>query len=406
MKEKIKMTEKVLKKPQLFALMIIPVVWLIETTIMAPGLGLMTQTFPDATNFQINMAFSIPYITSIIFSALTSKLSKTIDKKVLVVLGLFIYGITAMLPAFAGSLNQILIMRLITGIGVGLVLPMPNVYIDEYFAGPKRKTMLGWANAVAHIANICATLVAGALIVMSWRYSFFAFGIVIVIAIIELVLLPKFPPSQQLAQAAAAADPSTKEKLPKFIWALAAFMTLVMAFFAIGAVSISEFMIGYKIGIVAIIGVVGIFPSVGNIAGSLLSKKISGVLKGWHPFVACVSFAIGFAIYFTANSVAAICIAVIFVGFGTGLLVPYLLEATASICSERTMVLGFGIVTACIHLGVFLFPYIEQLFAVVGNNNELRFTMLVSTVFMIVAALLCLIVVKKTADARKKEKAA
>lgn len=403
------MSDKILKKPQLFAIMIIPIVWLIETTIMAPGLGLMGTTFPDATNFQINMAFSIPYITSIVFSALTGKLSKSIDRKVLVVLGLLLYGVTAMLPAFAQSLNQILLMRLITGIGVGLVLPMPNVYIDHYFAfdGQKRKTMLGYANAIAHVANICAVLVAGALIVMSWRYSFFAFGIVIVIGIIEIFLLPKFPPSMELAKSAeeaqAASDPSApKEKLPSFIWPLAIFMTLTMAFFAIGAVDISEFMVGYNIGVVAIIGVVGVFPSVGNIAGSLLSKKLQTVLKGWHPFVACAAFAIGFGIYSQANSVLPICIAVIFVGFGTGMLVPYLLDTTASICSERSKQLGFGIVTACIHLGVFLFPYIQQLFGVIGNNYDLRFTMLVSCVFMIVAALLCLIVVKKSRDAAKK----
>lgn len=374
---------------QVFAVLLLPAVWLIDTTIMAPALGPMAEAFPGASSFWINVVFTVPFVTSIIFSALSGKLSRRVDKKVLVVVGLLLYGVAGLIPAFGGDLLTIFFLRLLTGIGLGLALPMPNVYIAEYYADDRREKMLGYANAVAQIANIAVLLTAGYLITLGWRNVFFGFLLVLAIAVVQIVWLPKSTaPATVTGQANIALD--LRKGMPvATIVLLAASMTLTYVAFAIGAANISAFVVSYKVGSVATIGIVATAPAVGNILGSVLSGAVRTLLRSWVPLASIVLLAVGFGLYTATNSLWELFLASGIIGIAAGLQTPYLLDLTAQKVGPLQKGLALGIVSGCIHFGVLLFPYIQELIQLIGAR-DLKSVFVVGAVLSAAAAIVFL----------------
>jgi len=110
-----------LSRFNIFVVLLIPLVWTFEASAIGPALGSIIQAFPSATPLQAKLVMTMPFITAIIFSAVSGALARFVDRKIILIIGLLIYGITGMLPAWLNDINQILFMRLLTGVGVGLV---------------------------------------------------------------------------------------------------------------------------------------------------------------------------------------------------------------------------------------------------------------------------------------------
>lgn len=378
---------------QVFAILLIPAVWLIDTTIMAPALGPIAVANPHASSFWINVVFSIPYITSIIFSAVSGRLSRRIDKKVLTVIGLVVYGVSGILPAFTGGLLTIFFLRLITGVGLGLALPMPNVYIADYYAGDKREKMLGYANVVAQTANIVVLVIAGSLINLGWRAAFYAYGLVLIIAIVNLIWLPKSRGVVTETGTFKAVDTAARERLQLSpIIGIGIAMTAFYVCFAFAAANISAFIVDFKLAGVGAIGIIATAPAIGNIIGSVASERLRRLAGSWIVFIAVAVMAIGFLIFSAAASVLAVVIATGLVGLSIGLMTPYLLNLTAQRVGLLQKGLALGVVSGCINFGVLLFPYVQQLIGVAGRNPDLRFLFTVVYIAAFAGAVVLLIV--------------
>ena len=62
-----------------------------------------------------------PFITVFVFSIISGALTKYFDKKTIIIVGLILYGAAGITPAFAQDVTTILILRFMTGVGVGLI---------------------------------------------------------------------------------------------------------------------------------------------------------------------------------------------------------------------------------------------------------------------------------------------
>ena len=160
-----------LTKFNVFTMLLIPFVWIYELSVVAPILGEVAKAFPNASTFQLQLIVIMPFFTSIPFSIIAGKLAKRYDKKNLIIIGLLIYGVAGMLPFFCQTMGQVLIFRLITGIGVGMVLPLPNAIIAEHFTGTQRERMLGAATGVANVANVLDSVAVGFILTLWMEIS-------------------------------------------------------------------------------------------------------------------------------------------------------------------------------------------------------------------------------------------
>ena len=384
------MAESKLSSFNTFTILLIPFVWLYEASAVGPTLGEISKIFPDASILQIQLIMVLPFLSSIIFSVISGRLSATFDKKNLVAIGLLIYGVTGMLPAFAKSINQILILRFLTGVGVGLVLPLPNAIITEHFSGERRERMLGLATSVANIANIVASVAIGFILMFGWQYPYYSFSLVLVILVIVLFGLPKSPP---MANEKALLK---KEKLPWAVWGLALFMTLnfmVLGFFIF---NLALFMTSEKLGAPWMIGIAMAIPATGcTLAGALFPELIR-VSKSYFVTASLVVFAIGFALICGAYSFPVILLACILAGFGSGALVPYVLYMTSIKVRPEQRDLAYGIVTSCIHFGYLTSPFAQQVISRVSDNASYRHLFLVACIIIAISICVALVFRKQS----------
>jgi len=249
-------------------ILLIPFVWIYELSVVAPILGSVGAAFPNASTFELQLIVIMPFFTSIPMSVVAGKLAKRYDKKNLIILGLLIYGVAGMIPFLAETMNQILISRLITGLGVGLVLPLPNAMIAEHFTGTQRERMLGLATSVANIANVLDSIAVGFILLLGWNYPFLCFAVCLVIMVIAVFGLPKSDPGIKTMEVVD--HHLSSRELPKIVYALVAFMTMNWIFFAFNIENTALFMISENIGLPWMIGIAICLPGGASIISGVM----------------------------------------------------------------------------------------------------------------------------------------
>ncbi len=380
-----------------FSVLILAFCWLFESSAVGPALGEIGKAFPGASVLQLQNIMTAPFLTAFIFSLIAGKLLKFYSKKTIALVGLFIYGTTGILPAFSTSVNQILILRLVTGIGVGLVLPLANAFIADCFSGPKVEKMMGYASSVSNIANVVMSFVVGVLMVISWKMSFYCFVLIFVIFFIALFGLPKSPPSKELMQETAAQD-RKKEKLPGIVYWYALLMTSLWIVFPFATLTLALFITAENISPVWTIGICMLVPALGSSVAGLIFPPLRKSLDKSFETVSLLVFALGFVFLFLAHSLTMVLVAAACIGLGQGVLVPHLFNLTAKKCkNSQQKDMAFGLVTACITFGPLLSPFVQKLMIMLtpGVPSTFRYLYACAVVCLFIGSIVTFIVKHK-----------
>lgn len=387
-----------LTKFNIFTILLIPFVWIYELSVVAPILGSIAGSFPDASTFQLQLIIIMPFFTSIPMSVVAGKLAKRYDKKNLIILGLLIYGFAGMTPFFAKTMAQILICRFITGIGVGLVLPLPNAMIAEHFEGAQRERMLGLATSVANIANVLDSIAVGFILILGWRYPFLCFSVCLVIMVFAIVGLPKSNPKLKVVEAADHDLPNKANSIPRIAYVLVAFMAVNWLFFAFNITNMALFMVTEKIGTTWMLGIAICLPGLASILSGAIFPNFFHKTKSYIMPISIAIFAAGFVVMYFTHSFAVQSIGNLLIGFGSGMLTPYILNLTSSKVHKTHRDAAYGLVTSGIHIGYLSAPFIQLAIATVSHNGSFRFLYGFSAIMLSAAAVISLFAVMKMAN--------
>lgn len=382
-----------LTKFNIFTMLLIPFVWIYELSVVAPILGSISAAFPLASTFELQLIVIMPFFTSIPMSVVGGKLAKRYDKKSLIIVGLLIYGIAGMLPYLAQTMNQILISRLITGIGVGLVLPLPNAMIAEHFTGTQRQRLLGLATSVANIANVLDSIAVGFILLLGWRYPFLCFAVCLVIMVIAIFGLPKSDPNRQTVEAVDHGLPSGN--IPRIVYALVAFMTINWVFFAFNIENMALFMTTEKIGLPWMIGIAVCLPGGASILSGAIFPNFYHKTQEYIVPISLAIFAVGYVVLYVAHSFETQSIANLLIGFGSGMLTPYILYLTSQRVEKLHRDAAYGFVTSGIHIGFLLAPFAQLIIATISGNESFRFLYGFSAIILIVSTIIAFFVAMK-----------
>jgi MFS family permease len=375
-----------MSKFNVFTILLIPFVWMYVAAAIGPSLGSLGQAFPGSSAFSLKMVMSMPFITSVIFSVVSGKLAKFIDKKTILICGLFIYGVTGIFPAWATSIYQILVLRALSGVGVGLVLPLPSAIIAENFIGVQRERYLGLESSVSNISNVSISFVIGFLLILGWQYVFYSFGIVFVVMLFTIVGVPKSPPIKP--EKDAKRDSGTKEKLPAIVYFLALAMLSVWTLMGFCSTNISLFMTNEHIGSSGMIGVAMAVLGIQAIFSGALLPEIRNLLGKHFVSVSLLVYGIGFLVLWNAHSLISVFISVFLIGFGPGILPPYIFNALAIKVKQEQKDNAYGVVSSCMHLGAFISPTVQFIVSSVGRNGSDRFLFLTAAVILLTATVI------------------
>lgn len=363
----------------IFVVLLLPLVWTFEASAIGPALGRIAQTFPSASDLQIKLVMTMPFITAVIFSAVSGMLARYIDRKTILIVGLVIYGVTGMMPAWLNDINSILFVRLLTGIGVGLVSPIPNALITERFEGQKMRRLLGMTSSISMVANVIASLASGMLLAYGWQYPFYTFAIVFVIALFALVGTPAALPRRNTTR-------SGIKDLPPAVFALFAFMTLNFAIQAIITTSVAMFMTSDHIGEPWMIGIVISFPGLACFVLSPFYPEALRVLRGLIIPVSFLLYGLGYYVLAGAHTPVVVSVGAFIVGTGTAMLTPHILAMTSGRIRLDQHDAAYGVVTAGIGAGIVASPFFQSLASAISGTGAPRFLYLVATVAAILIA--------------------
>ncbi|MBV7274324.1 MFS transporter [Clostridium sp. PL3] len=363
------MSNKKLSKFNVFTILLIPFVWIYELSVVAPILGEVGKAFPTASTFELQLVVVMPFFASIPFSIIAGKLAKKYDKKNLIIIGLLIYGLAGITPFFCHTLHQVLVFRLITGIGVGMVLPLPNSIIAELFTGTQRERMLGATTSVANVANVLDSIAVGFILTLGWKYPFLCFTVCILIMFVAMAGLPKCPP---VAQPAASNTQTSGKGVPKIVYGLLLFMAVNWMFFSFNINNTALFMVTEHIGLPWMIGIAISLPGGISIISGIVFPNFYHKTKNYLVPISIAIFAVGYVVMYFTHSFAVQCIANCLIGFGSGLLPPYILNLTSTKVELSKRDSAYGIVTAGIHIGFLSSPFIQLLISTITGIEAFR----------------------------------
>jgi DHA1 family inner membrane transport protein len=140
---------------------------------------------------QIRTAF---YVASVIFALLMGILSLRFRHKSLLIMGLVLFGISALGCGFAPSFDTMLVSYSIGGLGMAMVAPMCLTLVGEHFPREKRGSVIGWVFAGQSIAYVIGAPAIGFIAGFGgWRLAFL--GFVLPVSLFSLLLAVKGMPS-------------------------------------------------------------------------------------------------------------------------------------------------------------------------------------------------------------------
>ncbi|WP_137619777.1 MFS transporter [Companilactobacillus heilongjiangensis] len=162
------------QKGGLKLLMVIGTAWLFD----AADVALLSFIMPlikqewSLSASQIGLVGSITTVGMMIGAFLFGYLADRFGKKNIMMVTLLVFSISNLLLALTTDVNQFLLIRFITGIGLGGELPVASTIIADSFSGNKRSRMLILVDSFWAISWIFASLLATLVMpAYGWKFT-------------------------------------------------------------------------------------------------------------------------------------------------------------------------------------------------------------------------------------------
>lgn len=160
------------------------------------GIGLVIPVLPTIMN-ELHISGSVVgymvaafAITQLIVSPIAGKLVDNIGRKVMIVAGLFIFGLSELLFGIGRTIEILFISRMLGGVSAAFIMPAVTAYIADITTLSQRSKALGYMSAAISTGFIIGPGIGGFLAEIGTRIPFYAAGILgFVAAILSLILL-------------------------------------------------------------------------------------------------------------------------------------------------------------------------------------------------------------------------
>jgi len=138
-------------------------------TIAVLGLGLIIPLFPiyvarkGATHFQLGLIVSGFTFSQFFLQPFFGGLSDRFGRKIFMVGGLACYGIVSCLYVFADSLTEVFVVRLLHGVGAGMIWPALSAFIIDLSPVERRGETMGFLSAMEMLGFALGPILGGLL---------------------------------------------------------------------------------------------------------------------------------------------------------------------------------------------------------------------------------------------------
>jgi EmrB/QacA subfamily drug resistance transporter len=150
----------------------------LDQTIIATALGKIVEDF-NAFD-QLSWIVTAYLLTTTITVPIAGKLSDLFGRRVILLIGVAVFGVGSLLSGMSGDVTQLIAARAFQGIGGGIITANAFTIIGDLFAARERGKWQGLIGAVFGLSSIVGPLLGGWLtdnqhilgLVTDWRWTF------------------------------------------------------------------------------------------------------------------------------------------------------------------------------------------------------------------------------------------
>ncbi len=356
---------------------------------VSPVLADINLHFSEAGPQIVRMVLTLPALMIVPFSFLTGILAKKYSKKYLAIIGLTGYLIGGLGGGLADSIGIILLYRAMLGGSVGILSPLANSLIADYFFNAERTKMMGYSAAANNLGGGLATLTAGLLATYHWRYAFSIYGIAFISLLLVLFFLPKQSDGDKELAANYEKALATKSKEGLLKWALFTFLMIII-FFSIPT-HLDFFIFAEGLGTSATTGwLMGLLTAV-SFATGIVFQRLAAILKDKTSLAAFLLFLLGFTILSISSNLILIGAAILITGLSMGILIPLIMDSVTKEVRARDTIFALAVINFSLYLGQFISPLVPGSIELLSGIASIRLPFYVSALLTLISIIAMLI---------------
>lgn len=170
----------------------------LDQTIIATALSKIVEEFNSYES--LSWIVTAYLLTTTVTVPIAGKLSDLFGRKVILLIGVAIFGVGSLASGLAGDINQLVLARAFQGIGGGIITANAFTIVGDLFAARERGRWQGLIGAVFGISSVIGPLLGGWLtdghgifgVTTDWRWTFY---INVPVAILAFALIAIFSPT-------------------------------------------------------------------------------------------------------------------------------------------------------------------------------------------------------------------
>ena len=163
------------------------------------GIGLVIPVLPTIMNELEISGEVVGYmvaafaITQLIFSPIAGKWVDKYGRKIMIVVGLFIFGASEFLFGMGKTVEVLFISRMLGGVSAAFIMPAVTAFIADITTASSRSKALGYMSAAISTGFIIGPGIGGFLAEIGTRVPFYSAGVLGALAAVLSIILLKEP---------------------------------------------------------------------------------------------------------------------------------------------------------------------------------------------------------------------
>ncbi len=363
---------------------------------LSPVLASIGAEFSEVSETLVQMIITLPSLLFIAFSPLSGIAMGYIKKKYIALIALACYLVGGLFPfVFNSSIWELLAGSAIIGIGTGLLMPLINGFIVQYFEKSEQAGLMGLNATFTAVGALTFIFIGGQLAKLGWRYSYLAFLLVIPIILIVIICLPGGEPQRISEEAKEGATSEGQFEMNPYIFGLflIGFIYFVTqnAYNTNSSAYVAE-ALGAGAGVASIITMAN---TLGGIVGGATFRGINSIFKNQIETFTLTLIAVGFFIAYFIPNLVAIIVGSLLVGYGYALFNAGGTYLLAQNTRPDTNAFTVSVYLAFINIGAAISPIVVNACAsMIGDSAATKY-IFAGVVIAITAAYSMILNIKK-----------
>lgn len=369
-----------------------------------PALGAIFAAFPNVSPTVVQNVATLPALTIVVFGLLYGQLVKVMKKRSIMWLACITFTIGGLAPAFLNDIYAILFFRALVGVGVGLLYPMANDLMVDFFEGGERQKLIGWTFAIGMLGGIIFQMLGGALSEINWHYTFFAYFIAIVFFAFPILFLPE--PAKKADVVKGTSQEKAKVPASQYVNCIVNFLWCLL--FTSIVSNAAMIIVGEGFGTGSQIGLVFSMMTATATIGGLFFGPLRKLLGKASMLMCFWVLAIGFVVFYYSHTIGMCLVAMAIVGVALGYTGANFFSKSTDIVPFAVSAMSLALMTAFNGLGQFVAPFIMNPFLNAIGYGVGRPALLVSAIGLVIVGVIAVIFDIKTpkiADSERPQQA-